>query len=68
MPAGRKAVLRLLIDHVVVAADGDTSWLDLVMHWAGGHQTHQRLGRPVHKLAKTGDKNALEDGRAQTAT
>ena len=55
----RKTVLRLLIDHVVVTTETDTAWMDLVVHWAGGHQTHQRLRRPVHKLAKTGDKDAL---------
>jgi DNA invertase Pin-like site-specific DNA recombinase len=58
-PADRKTVLRLLIDHVVVTAEPTTAWMDLVVHWAGGHQTSQRLRRPVHKLAKTGDKDAL---------
>jgi hypothetical protein len=55
----RKTVLRLLIDHVVITAEPDTAWMHLIVHWAGGHQTHQRLRRPVHKLAKTGDKDAL---------
>jgi DNA invertase Pin-like site-specific DNA recombinase len=57
--ADRKTVLKLLIDHVVVTTEPDTAWMDLVVHWAGGHQTHQRIRRPVHKLAKTGDKDAL---------
>jgi DNA invertase Pin-like site-specific DNA recombinase len=58
-PADRKAVLRLLIDHVDVTANRETPWTDLVVHWAGGQVTHQRLRRPVHKLAQTGDKDAL---------
>jgi DNA invertase Pin-like site-specific DNA recombinase len=58
-PADRKAVLRLLIEHVDVTADRETSGLDLVVHWAGGHETHQHIRRPVHKLAKTGDKDAI---------
>jgi DNA invertase Pin-like site-specific DNA recombinase len=58
-PADRKAVLRLLIDHVDITANRETSWMDLTVHWSGGHLTHQRLRRPVHKLAQTGDKEAL---------
>jgi DNA invertase Pin-like site-specific DNA recombinase len=58
-PADRKAVLRLLIEHVDVTADRETSGLDLAVHWAGGHETHQHIRRPVHKLAKTGDKDAI---------
>jgi hypothetical protein len=55
----RKTVLRLLVDHVVVTTEPDTAWTDIVVHWAGGHQTRQRLRRPVGKLAHTGDKDAL---------
>lgn len=58
-PADRKTVLRLLIDHVDISANRESSWTDLVVHWAGGHLTHQRLRRPVHKLVQTGDKDAL---------
>jgi DNA invertase Pin-like site-specific DNA recombinase len=58
-PADRRTVLRLLIDHVVVTVEPDTAWTELVVHWAGGHQTPQRFRRPVGKLAKTGDKDAL---------
>jgi len=58
-PTDRKAVLRLLIEHVDVTADRETSGLDLTVRWAGGHETHQHLRRPVHELAKTGDKDAI---------
>jgi hypothetical protein len=58
-PADRKTVLRLLIERVDVTADRETSWMNLAMHWAGGHETHQRIRRPVHKLLQTGDKDAL---------
>ncbi|WP_438027659.1 recombinase family protein [Sorangium sp. So ce233] len=54
-----KTVLKLLIDHVIVTTENDTSWMDLIVHWVGGHQTHQRIRRPVHDLGKTGDKDAL---------
>jgi hypothetical protein len=59
MPADRKTVLRLLIDHVVVTTEPDTAWTSIVVHWTGGHQTPQRFRRPVGKLANTGDKDAL---------
>ncbi len=29
------------------------------VHWAGCHETHQHVRRPVHKLATTGDKDAI---------
>jgi DNA invertase Pin-like site-specific DNA recombinase len=58
-PADRKTVLRLLIDHVVVTLEPATAWMDVVVHWAGGRQTHQRLRRPVGRLIRTGEKDAL---------
>jgi hypothetical protein len=58
-PTDRKTVLRLLVDRVVVTTEPDTAWTDTVVHWAGGHQTHERFRRPVGKLAGTGDKDAL---------
>lgn len=58
-PADRKVVLRLLIERVDVTADRETSGLDLAVRWAGGRETHQHIRRPVHKLAKTGDKDAI---------
>jgi DNA invertase Pin-like site-specific DNA recombinase len=58
-PADRKAVLRVLIERVDVTANRETSGLDLAVHWAGGHETRQHIRRPVHKLANTGDKDAI---------
>ncbi|AGP37414.1 hypothetical protein [Sorangium cellulosum] len=52
-------MLRLLVDHIVVMAKIETAWTDLIVPWVGGHQTHQRLRRPIHSLAKMGDKEAL---------
>lgn len=48
----RKQILRLLVDQVVVTVDGDTEWVDVVVHWAGGTQTRRRVRRPVAKLSQ----------------
>jgi DNA invertase Pin-like site-specific DNA recombinase len=46
----RKAILRLLIDRIVVNIDGNSEHVDLVVHWAGGHESRQNLRRPLGKL------------------
>jgi len=46
----RKTILRLLIERVVVTVENDTEWVDVVVHWVGGRQTHTRTRRPVGKL------------------
>lgn len=50
--ADRKQILRLLVDQVVVTVDGDTEWVDVVVHWAGGTQTRRRVRRPVARLSQ----------------
>jgi DNA invertase Pin-like site-specific DNA recombinase len=57
--ADRKAVLRLLIDKVVVTVDDASEWLDLVVHWAGGHESPKRIRRPVGKLVQLQDHKKL---------
>jgi DNA invertase Pin-like site-specific DNA recombinase len=58
-PADRKAVARLLVDHVVAMVDGTTEWVDVIVHWAGGHETHTRVQRPVATLVQLQDHAAL---------
>ena len=48
----RKVILRQLIDHVVVDVEGDTEWVELRIHWAGGHETYSRIRRPVGGTAQ----------------
>jgi DNA invertase Pin-like site-specific DNA recombinase len=50
--ADRKEVLRLLADQVVVTVDGETEWVDVCVHWAGGAQTRRRVRRPVGRLSQ----------------
>jgi DNA invertase Pin-like site-specific DNA recombinase len=43
----RKAILRQVVDRVVVNVEGDTEWVEATVHWAGGQQTYTRFRRPV---------------------
>lgn len=45
--ADRKAILRQLIDKVVVTVEGETEWSEARIYWAGGHETYTRFRRPV---------------------
>lgn len=48
--ADRQAIIRQLVDRVVVTVRGETEKVDVVLHWVGGHQMHAELIRPVAKL------------------
>lgn len=58
-PADRKAVLRLLIEHVTVSVEHDSELVDLVVSWAGGHETRTRFRRPVGTFVQLQDHEAL---------
>lgn len=55
----RKAVLRLLIERVVVVVAPDSESVDLVVRWAGGHETTTRIRRPVGKLTQLNNHEQL---------
>jgi hypothetical protein len=48
----RKAILREIIDHIVIGVEGDTEWVEARIHWAGGHQTYTRFRRPLRASGK----------------
>lgn len=58
-PADRKAVLRLLIERVVISVEKESEWVNVVVHWAGGQQTCTRFRRPVRKLQNLENHDAL---------
>jgi len=64
-PADRKAVVRLLADHVVATVEATSEWVDVVVHWAGAHETHTRVQRPVGKLVQLREHTALLDALRQ---
>ena len=48
--ADRKRLLRAVIESVQVTADGATEHVQATVTWAGGHQTHAALTRPVARI------------------
>jgi DNA invertase Pin-like site-specific DNA recombinase len=58
-PADRKAVLRLLIERVVVKIEQNSEWVDVSIRWAGGHETSTRFRRPVGRLTQLENHEAL---------
>ncbi len=48
----RKTILRQLVEQVDVDVEGNTEWVELRIHWAGGHETYSRVRRPVGGTAQ----------------
>ena len=48
--ADRQAIVRLLLERVVVTVLEDTEKVNVDYHWAGGHRTRTRMVRPVARL------------------
>src|SRR6266581_6736208 len=48
--ADRKRLIRAVIESVQFTADGTTERVQATVTWAGGHQTHTDLSRPVARI------------------
>ncbi len=48
--ADRQAIVRLLLERVIVTVLDDTEKVNVEYHWAGGHRTRTRMVRPVGRL------------------
>jgi hypothetical protein len=48
--AERQAIIRQLVERVVVTVQGESEQVDLEVHWIGGHRTRTRRSRPVARL------------------
>ena len=46
----RQAIIRQLLERVIVTVVEDTEQVKVELHWAGGHRTRTRLIRPVARL------------------
>ena len=46
----RQAIVRQLVERVVVTVQGESERVDVQMHWFGGHGTQATLSRPVARL------------------
>ena len=54
-PADRQRIVRLLVDKVVVAVRGQSEWVDVTIHWAGGSSSRHELVRPVQRYQQMAD-------------
>ena len=59
--ADRKRLLRAVIESVQVTADGATERVHATVTWAGGHQTHADLRRPVARIGQLSYYPALTE-------
>jgi hypothetical protein len=48
--ADRQAIIRQLVERVVVTVQGESEHVDLEVHWIGGYRTATRRCRPVARL------------------
>jgi DNA invertase Pin-like site-specific DNA recombinase len=48
--ADRQAIVRQLLERVIVTVLDDSEQVNLEVHWAGGHRTRSRITRPVARL------------------
>ena len=55
----RKEILREIIDRVVVNVEGESEWVEVWVHWVGGHKTYTRFHRPVSRLAQLSSGQTL---------
>jgi DNA invertase Pin-like site-specific DNA recombinase len=60
-PAERQAIVRLLIERVIVTVLNDSEQVNLEVHWAGGHRTRAQLARPVARLEQLSYYPALAE-------
>jgi DNA invertase Pin-like site-specific DNA recombinase len=58
-PADRQRIVRLLVDEVVVTVRGQSEWVDVTIHWAGGFISRHELIRPVQRYEQMADYKSL---------
>jgi DNA invertase Pin-like site-specific DNA recombinase len=49
-PSDRQAIIRQLIDRIIITVQGETEKVAVEYYWAGGHKTQATLIRPVARL------------------
>jgi len=55
----RQAIIRCLVDHVVVHVQRDSEYVQLTIHWAGGSRSQHEVMRPVRTYAQLRDCETL---------
>lgn len=59
--ADRKAMIRCLVERVVVHVRCDSEFVDATIHWAGGYESQHEIIRPVGTYAQLRDFDRLMD-------
>jgi DNA invertase Pin-like site-specific DNA recombinase len=57
--ADRKEIIRCLLDRVVASVEGNTEWVEVALHWAGGFVSRHRVRRPVRGYDQLRDGHRL---------
>ncbi len=47
--ADRQRIIRMLVQEVVVTVRGESEWVNVTIHWAGGFHSDHELVRPVQR-------------------
>jgi DNA invertase Pin-like site-specific DNA recombinase len=55
----RKAIVRCLVDHVVVQVEQDSEYVDVTIHWHGGFTSQHQVVRPVFGYTQLRDYDQL---------
>lgn len=59
IPQDRKAIVRCLVDHVVVAVEQRSEHVDVTIHWHGGFTSQHHVVRPVGLYTQLRDYDLL---------
>jgi len=65
LAADRQAVVRFLVERVVVHVEGQTEVVAVAIHWAGGFVSHHEIRRPVGRYDRLRDYERLKDRLAE---
>lgn len=55
----RKEILRCLVERVIVQVQGNTEYVDVTIHWAGGFVSQHQIERPVAEYQQMRDYDRL---------
>ncbi len=55
----RQAIVRCLLERVVVRVPPDSEYVDATLYWAGGHESNHQIVRPVATYAQLRDFEGL---------
>ncbi len=57
----RKEIIRHLVDKVVVHVEQNSEYVDITIHWQGGHTSEHQVVRPVRSYEQLRDFDKLVD-------